>query len=161
VLDRTSGTPISAQPFVRNLNWSTGLDNNFRPVVSPSADYVRGPKMILPSNYGAHEWTPMAFSPLTGLVYIPVIDLPGIYVDLARNQAPRCTRSMRRSRAGYRVRRLELEYGRATGVFRGAAGFSQPRSQDGPVVVEKPYRSVDPIAQRAVWQRETARTTSF
>ena len=41
--------------------------------------------MILPSNYGAHEWTPMAFSPLTGLVYIPVIDLPTIYVDLARN----------------------------------------------------------------------------
>jgi len=84
VLDRQTGTPISARAF-STINWSSGLDTKFRPIVTKDADYVAGPKPIYPTTFGAHEWMPMSFSPKTGLVYIPVMDMANLLVDLGHN----------------------------------------------------------------------------
>ena len=72
VLDRTTGELLSADPFVK-LNWAKGVDPaTGRPIEVASARYVGQPALVVPGALGAHSWHPMAFSPQTGLVYIPV-----------------------------------------------------------------------------------------
>lgn len=73
VLDRATGALISAQPFTY-INWSTGVDmKSGRPLETASARYPGNqPPPIVPGPLGAHSWQPMSYSPLTGLVYIPV-----------------------------------------------------------------------------------------
>ncbi|RIV93358.1 PQQ-dependent dehydrogenase, methanol/ethanol family [Aurantiacibacter xanthus] len=77
VLDRETGDFISGKPFV-NVTWATGLDpKTGRPIEAPSARYYRTgePSFQFPSSGGGHNWPPMAFSPDTGLVYIPAQDV--------------------------------------------------------------------------------------
>ncbi len=50
-----------------------------RPVEVEGARYVDGPALVLPAPYGGHNWHPMAFSPDTGLIYIPAQDIPFAY----------------------------------------------------------------------------------
>ncbi len=74
VLDRATGELISAEAIVP-INWATGIDmETGRPVENPEARYDTVPVMVSPGAGGAHNWNPMAFSPLTGLAYIPVTE---------------------------------------------------------------------------------------
>ncbi len=74
VLDRATGKLISAQPYVPNT-WASRIDmRTGRPVVYPDADVAVKPHLQTPSSGGGHNWNPMAFSPLTGLVYIPTME---------------------------------------------------------------------------------------
>lgn len=87
VLDRLTGELLSAQPFTY-VNWATGLDpKTHRPLRNAGADYGRGPALVYPGMPGAHSWQPMSFSPASGLVYIPVIDAPMVYIDTSRLRA--------------------------------------------------------------------------
>jgi len=73
VLDRQTGELLSANPFVP-VNWATGIDlKTGRPIENPKARYDKTGKQITitPAPLGGHNWQPMAFSPQTGLVYIP------------------------------------------------------------------------------------------
>ncbi|MFQ5547038.1 MAG: PQQ-dependent dehydrogenase, methanol/ethanol family [Woeseia sp.] len=79
VLDRENGALISAQNYVP-VTWATGIDaGTGRPVETPGARYTDGPSPLLPGSLGGHNWQPMAFSPDTGLVYIPAQQIPGVY----------------------------------------------------------------------------------
>ncbi|TAJ95287.1 MAG: PQQ-dependent dehydrogenase, methanol/ethanol family [Gammaproteobacteria bacterium] len=74
VLEAATGKVLSADLFVPTANWMTGFDENFRPILDPAANYgAFGDKgfHVVPSAGGAHSWHPMAFSPDTGLMYIP------------------------------------------------------------------------------------------
>jgi quinohemoprotein ethanol dehydrogenase len=75
VIDRATGSLISAQPYTL-INWATGVDlKTGRPIETPIARYPgKDPAPVVPGPLGAHSWQPMAYSPLTGLVYIPVND---------------------------------------------------------------------------------------
>ena len=85
VLDRRTGALLSAQPFV-HINWAARIDpHTGRPVTTQASDWYRAPANIYPSPYGAHTWSPMSYSAQTRLVYIPVIDAPAVWVNLARN----------------------------------------------------------------------------
>ncbi len=76
VIDRANGKLISAEPYVP-LNWATHVDlETGRPVEAPGARYPENYKVIFPSSWGAHNWHPQSYSPLTGLMYIPVIGSP-------------------------------------------------------------------------------------
>lgn len=82
VLDRRSGKLISAANFAP-VTWATGIDmRTGRPIENPDAHYERSGKPFItaPSAYGAHNWQPMAYSPQTGLVYIPEQEVPAVYV---------------------------------------------------------------------------------
>ena len=75
VLDRVTGELLSAEKYVAT-SWATRVDlKTGRPVESPEADYFKQPKLTLPSPYGGHNWQPMAYHPLTHLVYIPAQEL--------------------------------------------------------------------------------------
>jgi PQQ-dependent dehydrogenase (methanol/ethanol family) len=79
VLDRETGDLVSADPYV-NITWATHVDpETGRPVEVEGARYKDGPAMVIPAPYGAHNWHPMAFSPDTGLIYIPAQDIPFVY----------------------------------------------------------------------------------
>jgi quinohemoprotein ethanol dehydrogenase len=71
VLDRVTGEFISGQPYTE-VNWAKGLDAKGRPIENPGVRYENGATVeIAPGSGGGHNWQPMAFSPVTGLVYIP------------------------------------------------------------------------------------------
>ena len=75
VLDRVSGELISATPYTA-LNWATGVDaKSGRPIEVAGARYTDKPWFQMPGSLGAHSWHPMAYSPRTGLVYIPVQEI--------------------------------------------------------------------------------------
>lgn len=73
VLDRLSGTLLSAEPYVpvnaiQRIDLKTGL---------PELNEAKHPKVgrfvndICPAPPGGKDWSPMAYSPRTGLLYIP------------------------------------------------------------------------------------------
>lgn len=71
VLDRNQGRLLSAKPLIK-LNWATGVDlATGRPIETASARKSDG-SVVMPGGMGAHNWHPMAYSPLTKLIYIPV-----------------------------------------------------------------------------------------
>jgi quinohemoprotein ethanol dehydrogenase len=75
VLDRASGELLAARNYVPT-NWASHVDMaTGRPV--ENTDYFRAHIFeSLPSLYGGHNWHPMAYSPATGLVYLPIHVLP-------------------------------------------------------------------------------------
>src|SRR5262249_43175551 len=76
VLDRETGAFLGARP-ITTINWATGVDpQSGRPIENPQARYgeTGKPWVAMPGPGGAHSWQPMAYSPLTHLVYIPVND---------------------------------------------------------------------------------------
>ena len=77
VLNRQTGKLISAQSYVP-INWATGVDmTTGRPIEVPD----KRPRFkframnICPNLLGGKNWHPMSYSPQTGLVYIPSINL--------------------------------------------------------------------------------------
>ena len=83
VIDRTTGKLISAKNFVPQT-WATGVDMaTGRPIEVEGARFHQASGfMMAPSALGAHNWHPMAFSPKTGLVYLPAQDVPFFYSTL-------------------------------------------------------------------------------
>lgn len=79
VLDRVNGALLAADNFVQ-VNWASRVDlSTGRPVENPQARYYSNKDRqaeIYPFVDGAHNWQAMSFSPKTGLVYIPAIDVP-------------------------------------------------------------------------------------
>jgi len=81
VLDRTNGKFIRGAPFVKNITWAKGLDENGRPIFDPanrpgnpteSADGKKGKSVFaVPSFLGGKNWMPIAYSNSTKLFYIP------------------------------------------------------------------------------------------
>ncbi len=74
VIDRTDGKVISAGK-IGKVTWADHIDAAGRPVEAADIRYQTGPITIWPSPLGAHNWQSMSFSPKTGLVYIPYMQL--------------------------------------------------------------------------------------
>jgi len=73
VIDRTTGELISADAY-GPLNSYTGVDmKTGRPIVNPAKTTKVGTVVhdICPTASGGKDWEPSAYSPLTGLLYIP------------------------------------------------------------------------------------------
>jgi alcohol dehydrogenase (cytochrome c)/quinohemoprotein ethanol dehydrogenase len=71
VLNAADGKFISADPFTE-VNWAKGVDpKTGRPNVVPGARYEKETWNLAPGVQGGHAWHPNAYSPDTGLVYIP------------------------------------------------------------------------------------------
>jgi quinohemoprotein ethanol dehydrogenase len=72
VIDRTNGKLISAEPITK-VSWASKIDlATGRPVENPAARYPNGSVFVMWPRT-AHSWNPMAYSPATGLAYIPVL----------------------------------------------------------------------------------------
>jgi glucose dehydrogenase len=73
VLDRTTGQVLSANPFV-HVTSTLGVDlKTGRPIENPALHPETGKVVrdVCPAAPGAKDWQPSAFSPRTGLLYLP------------------------------------------------------------------------------------------
>lgn len=128
VLDRTDGKLVSAAPFVKTT-WASHIDlATGRPVELPGARYESGSADVYPGFTGAHNWQPMSFSPLTGLVYIPTIHTGMRYVDAGLD------------RAGWK----SVPFARVTGL---ATYSALPAPEGNPGSLQ----AWDPVRQRQAW----------
>ncbi|WP_425091296.1 PQQ-dependent methanol/ethanol family dehydrogenase [Tropicimonas sp. S265A] len=81
VLDAADGGFVSATPFVEEISWASGIDDNGRPIFiednrpgnpAESADGAKGETVFaVPGFLGGKNWMPMAFSQRTGNFYVP------------------------------------------------------------------------------------------
>ncbi len=79
VIDRATGELISANNYVP-VSWATHVDlQTGRPVETANARYENENELQFPSPFGGHNWHPMAYSPDTGLVYIPAQEASFVY----------------------------------------------------------------------------------
>jgi quinohemoprotein ethanol dehydrogenase len=80
VIDRITGEFISGAKYAKRVTWATGLDSKGRPIETKgNRAALDHPVLISPGTSGAHNWQPMSFSPLTGLVYIPGQETSSVY----------------------------------------------------------------------------------
>jgi PQQ-dependent dehydrogenase (methanol/ethanol family) len=138
VLDRTSGELISAEPYVA-VTWATGIDKaTGRPIEVPEARYGEQPVEVAPTGWGGHNWHSMAFSPESGLVFIPSQDLAALYAE-------------------------EPDFQFTEGFWNGGMDFENLQFPDDPAIVAEIMKSIrgqlvawDPVAQREVWRYQHA-----
>lgn len=80
VIDRETGQFISANNFVP-VNWAKGYTKDGKLIEIPEARIPDKAVDAVPGPYGGHNWQPMAYSPLTGLAYIPGQHVPVNLMD--------------------------------------------------------------------------------
>jgi quinohemoprotein ethanol dehydrogenase len=135
VLEAATGKLISADPFTE-VNWATGVDmKTGRPNVVPGARYEKEPWNLAPGVQGGHSWHPNAFSPATGLVYIPSWDA---YFTMA-GASP-----------GVRPPGGGFSLGITMGV-KVEPGKLQPYDRHG---VSGRLKAWDPVARKVMWETE-------
>ena len=95
VIDRANGKLLSAKQFVDGVNWATGIDlKTGAPIEAPNNSKRPGLKRkasdVCPNLLGGKNWMPMSYNKVTGLVYIPTMnlcmDMEGIQEDYKRGQ---------------------------------------------------------------------------
>jgi len=80
VLDRETGKPVSAEK-IGKVTWAERIDlETGRPVEAPNIRHETGDTTMFPGMLGAHNWQAMSFSPMTGLVYIPTMQIGTRYI---------------------------------------------------------------------------------
>jgi len=135
VLEAATGKLISADAFTE-VNWATGVDlQTGRPKVVPAARYEKEPWNLAPGVQGGHSWHPNAFSPDTGLVYVPAWEA---YFTLA----------------GPPPGSPPAAHGFNLGINMGVKvepGKLQPYDRQG---VSGRLKAWDPIARKVVWESE-------
>ena len=137
VLDRATGQFISANNYVQ-VNWASHVDAaTGRPVETDRAQYRDQKRLIFPAPFGGHNWQPMSYSPLTGLVYIPAQDLPFTY-------APE----------------KNFKYGRRPWNMAVDMAAALPPADQDPALTRKVMKAIakghiaawDPVTQKEVWR---------
>jgi quinohemoprotein ethanol dehydrogenase len=140
VLDAETGAFISAEPFTA-INWATHVNKETgRPVETPQARFYRTGQPFTsrqPPN-GAHTWHSMSFSPITGLVYIPIHIQEFIFNDEPAFAPTSLTYNLG-------IRRGSQD---ADPAVRAAAAQATMVSSRGRLI------AWDPVTQREVWGAE-------
>ncbi len=136
VLNAADGKLLSADPFTE-VNWATGIDmKTGRPIEVDGSRYEKEPWNVSPGAPGGHTWHPNAYSPDTGLIYIPTWENYGAMADLPKEFKPTPGRF-------------------SIGVSFGGQGLDRSKL--------KPYdrradtgllRAWDPVARKIVWESE-------
>ncbi len=73
VIDRTNGEFLSAGKIVK-VTWADSIDpKSGRPVEAANIRFEQGDVVIWPNPTGGHNWHAQAYSPATGLIYLPAM----------------------------------------------------------------------------------------
>ena len=79
-LDRTTGEHLVTSKFSDTVNWARPELNRLgQPVRIPDKDYHVAGSLVSSANGGATNWPPPAFSPDTGLFYVPTVESYAMY----------------------------------------------------------------------------------
>ena len=125
VLNRESGKLIAANKFVDRVDWADSIDlASGRPVETDVAAGARSGEDVIfwPSAFGGKNWSPISFSPKSGLAYINTLNI------------------------GMKYKAVEPTY--RAGVFYFGAEFSW----DWPDRDRGYLRAIDPMTGETKWQ---------
>jgi len=78
-IDRRTGERIVSSQFSNTVNWAKGLNDKGQPVRDPAKDHDVGGALVSSNNSGSTNWPPQAFSPDTGLLYVPLAENYAMY----------------------------------------------------------------------------------
>jgi len=78
-LDRLTGEHLVTSKYSDSANWAKGLNDKGQPVRDPKKDFDIGGSLVSPANGGITNWPPPAYSPDTGLFYVPQNDSYAMY----------------------------------------------------------------------------------
>jgi len=118
--------------------------------VDPAFEVGASPKLIYPGMAGAHNWQPMSFSPATGLVYIPAIEVPMVFIDITNRPAreiPGTFSLMAIPPEGYQPEALANLLGPLPPLEELTRGIAAPVASRGVL------RAFDPVTGRIVWEQ--------
>jgi PQQ-dependent dehydrogenase (methanol/ethanol family) len=79
VLDRTNGELLLGKPFVRKMNWASGIGPDGKPQTLPANRPTKAGVKGCPSVRGATNWYSTSFHPGTGLFYVMAVEDCSIY----------------------------------------------------------------------------------
>ena len=79
VLDRTNGELLLAKPFIKKLNWASGVGPDGKPQLLPANQPTKAGVKACPPVRGATNWYSTAFNPDTGLFYVMAVEDCSIY----------------------------------------------------------------------------------
>jgi alcohol dehydrogenase (cytochrome c) len=79
-LERATGRFLHAKPFVR-VTWARGFDGKGRPIINPAAYPTVAGVLVCRGGGGGKEWNAMAYSPVTRLAYVPVIENCAVFLN--------------------------------------------------------------------------------
>jgi len=121
------------------MTWASGLDSKTgRPKANKEARYDQSgkPTAVVPGPGGAHSWQPMSYSPLTRLVYFPVMEAGFMFIPAT---------SVKPSKIGWN-----------TGVdFNAGSLPADPKVLEGIKQQLKGHLVAwDPVAQKEVWRAQ-------
>jgi quinohemoprotein ethanol dehydrogenase len=135
VLNAADGKLLSADAFTE-VNWAKGVNlKTGRPNVVPEARYKNRPWNLAPGVQGGHSWHPNAFSPETGLVYIPAWEA---YFPMIADP-------------NYKPATGGFNLGISFGSPNMAATNLQPTNKTG---ITGRLKAWDPVARKVVWETE-------
>jgi quinohemoprotein ethanol dehydrogenase len=134
VIDRENGKLISAEKL-GTVTWADHVDlATGKPVLAMGAKYEDKPILLWPSFEAVHHWPPQSYSPRTGLVYVPTLEMPSEFGDQGIN----------------------VEYWNPKVGTPEYAGLSLGNGGDVPVDAGRSVlKAWDPLASKARWQVET------
>ena len=78
-LDRLTGEHLVTSKFSDTVNWAKGINAKGQPIRDPAKDFDVGGALVSPTNGGITNWPPPAYSPDTGLFYVPQHDGYSMY----------------------------------------------------------------------------------
>jgi quinohemoprotein ethanol dehydrogenase len=155
ILDRKTGKLLAAKNYTY-INWASGVDmKSGRPVPTSQSDWYASPKNVYPSWAGGHTWNPMSFSLKTHLVYIPVLDVPSVFVDMLHNGG-----QVKFIDGFYTVNGIfsddSYDAGDLKHLFGPLPELKDIKATRKVKPVRELLRAWDPIAQKTVWEHETS-----
>jgi alcohol dehydrogenase (cytochrome c) len=78
-LDRVTGEHLVTSKYSDTVNWAKGLNKDGQPMRDPEKDSTVPGALVSPNNGGSTNWPPPAYSPDTGLFYVPSNDSYAMY----------------------------------------------------------------------------------
>jgi alcohol dehydrogenase (cytochrome c) len=78
-LDRLTGERLVTGRFSDTVNWAKGINERGQPVRDPAKDHHVAGSLVSSANGGATNWPPPAYSPETGLFYVPTAETYAMY----------------------------------------------------------------------------------
>jgi alcohol dehydrogenase (cytochrome c) len=172
VLDRLTGRMLMAEPFVKNLTWSSGIGADGRPrLLAAYENSVEGTQTC-PAVSGAANWPSTAFNPETGLFYVMASEGCAVYrknsdwFEFGKSFYGGTTKGATIAGGGKYLRALDLQSGRlvwevprvgggasASGVMSTAGGLVFYGDNTGGALI-----AINATTAQRLWQFETHQT---
>jgi len=88
LLDRVTGKYLRSSKLIENLDWSSGIDPQGRPIIVPGKDPTPEGNRICPGVRGATNWMSQSWNPATGLLSVVVLEQCDIFTSSSKTPEP-------------------------------------------------------------------------